>query len=73
MEQRVCSNWREFSYELEITKARTKQKNKRTEIERFDWFFERIQTRVAFGWLSQRSGEKTSCPRTFEKSIDTSL
>ena len=31
--------------------------NKRTEIERFDWFIERIQTRVAFGWLSERSGE----------------
>ena len=26
--------------------------NKRTEIERLDWFIERIQTRVAFGWLS---------------------
>ena len=39
--------------------------NKRTEIGRFDWFIERIQTRVAFGWLSERSGEKTSCPRTF--------
>ena len=25
--------------------------NKRTEIERFDWFIERIQTRVAFGGL----------------------
>ena len=37
--------------------------NKRTEIERFDWFIERIQTRVAFGWLSERSGEKTSCPK----------
>ena len=32
--------------------------NKRTEIERFHWFIERIQTRVAFGWLSERSGEK---------------
>ena len=32
--------------------------NKRTEIQRFDWFIERIQTRVAFGWLSERSGEK---------------
>ena len=39
--------------------------NKRTEIERFDWFIERIQTRVAFGWLSERSGEKTSRRRTF--------
>ena len=47
--------------------------NKRTEIERFDWFIERTQTRVAFGWLSKRSGEKTSSPRTFYKSIDTSL
>ena len=36
--------------------------NKRTEIERFDWFIERIHTRVAFGWLSERSGDKTSCP-----------
>ena len=37
--------------------------NKQTEIERFDWFIEWIQMRMAFGWLS--SGEKTSCPRTF--------
>ena len=36
--------------------------SKRTEIERFDWFIERIQTRVAFGWLSERLGETTSCP-----------
>ena len=34
--------------------------NKRTEIERFDWFIE-------------RSGEKTSCPRTFKKSIEINL
>ena len=39
--------------------------NKRTDLKRFDWFIERIKTRVAFGWLSERSGEKTSCPRTF--------
>ena len=39
--------------------------NKRTEIQRFDWFIERVQTRVAFSWLSERSGEKTSCQRTF--------
>ena len=40
--------------------------NKRTEIERFDWFIERKQMRVAFGWLSERSaGEKILCPRTF--------
>ena len=34
------------------------ENNKRREIKRFDWFIERIQTRVAFGWLSERSGEK---------------
>ena len=42
-------------------------------IEQSDWFIERIQTRVAFDWISERSGEKTSCPRTFQKSNDTSL
>ena len=47
--------------------------NKRTEIERFHRFIERIQMRVAFGWLRERSGEKTSCPRTSKKSTDTSL
>ena len=46
-------------------KSRQQNRNKRAEIKRFDWFIERIQTRVAFGWLSERSGEKTSCPRTF--------
>ena len=53
-----------FSYDLEIETPENRN-NKRTKIERFDWFIERIQTRVAFGWLSERSGEKTSCPRTF--------
>ena len=33
--------------------------NEQTEIERFDWFVERIQTLVAFGWLSECSREKT--------------
>ena len=33
--------------------------------QRFDWFIERIQTRVAFGWLSEHSGKKTSCPKNF--------
>ena len=41
-----------------------KQQTNGIEIERFDWFMERIQTRVAFGWLRERSGEKTSCRRT---------
>ena len=54
-----------FQYDLEMKTREQNRNNKRTEIERFDWFIERIQTRVAFGWLSERSGEKTSCPRTF--------
>ena len=32
------------------------------EIERFDWFIEWTQTRVAFGWLGEHSGEKTFKP-----------
>ena len=50
-----------FSYDLEMKRDEQKRNNKRTEIERFDWFVERIKTRVAFVWLSERSGEKTSC------------
>ena len=34
-----------FSYDLD------KKRANKTEIERFDWFIERIQTRVAFGGL----------------------
>ena len=53
--------------------ARTKQKQQ-TNGNRAIWLvFQRIQTLVGFGWLSERSAEKTSCLRTFLKSIDTSL
>ena len=62
-----------FSYELEMKMREQNRNNKRTEIERFHWFVERIQTRVAYGWLSERSSENISCPRTFQKSIDTSI
>ena len=55
----------QFSYDLEMKTREQNRNNKRTEIERFDWFIEWIQTRAAFGWLSERSGEKTSRPRTF--------
>ena len=54
-----------FSYDLETKTRQQNRNNKRAEIGQFDWFIERIQTRVAFGWLSERSGEKTSRPRTF--------
>ena len=58
-------NVERFSYDLETKTRKQNINNKRTERERFDWFIERIQTRVAFDWLSEPSGEKTSCPRTF--------
>ena len=54
-----------FSYVLEVKTREQNKHNKRTEIARFDWFIEQIQTRVAFGWLSERSREKTSRSRTF--------
>ena len=55
----------QFSYDLEMKTCEQNRNNKRTEIERFDWFIEWIQTHAAFGWLSECSGEKTSRPRTF--------
>ena len=60
-----------FSYDFEMKTREQNRNNERTEIERFDWFIERIQTRVVFGWLSECAGKKktkTSC-----QSIDTSL
>ena len=40
-------------------KTREQNRNSnQTEIERFDWFIERIQTRLACDWLSERSGTK---------------
>ena len=43
-----------FSYDLETKRREQNRNNKRTEIGRFDWFIERIQTRVSFVWLSER-------------------
>ena len=48
-----------FSYDLEIKTREQNRNNKRMEIQRFNWFIKRIQTPVYFGWLSERSGEKT--------------
>ena len=50
---------------LKWKRADQNRNNERTEIERFDWFIKRIQTRVAFGWLSERSGEKKFMPENF--------
>ena len=60
-----CHIIERFSFDLEMKTREQNRNDKREEIQRFDWFIERIQTRVAFDWLSQPSGEKTSCPRTF--------
>ena len=49
-----------FSYDLEMKRREQNGNNKRTEIERLGWFIERIHTRVAFSWLSESSGEKSS-------------
>ena len=38
-----------FSYDLEMESRKENRNNKRTEIERFHWFSERIQTRVTAG------------------------
>ena len=54
-----------FSSDLEMKTREQNRNNKRTEIERFDWFIERIQTHLGFGWLSERSGKQTSCPKNF--------
>ena len=59
------SSLERFSYDLEIKTREQNRNNKRTEIKQFIWFIEQIQTCLAFGWLRKRSGEKTSCPRTF--------
>ena len=50
-----------FSYDLEMKRTSKTETTRRTEIERFDWFIER----VAFGWLSKRSGKRNSCSTTF--------
>ena len=58
--KRLGKRLQRFSYNLEMKTREQDRNNKRTKIERFDWFVERIQTRLAFRWLSERSDEKTS-------------
>ena len=47
-----------FSLDLEMKTHKQNRNKKQTKMEQFDWFIERIQTFVAFGWLSESSGEK---------------
>ena len=51
-----------FLFDFEMKTREQNRKNKRKEIEWFDWFIDRIQTRVAFDWLSELSGEKNFMP-----------
>ena len=62
-----------ISYDLKMKTREQNRNNKRTEIERFDWFIEWVQTYVAFGWLSDALVKKLHARRTFYKSIETSL
>ena len=55
---KACLILERFSYDLELKTREQNRNNKQTEIERFDWFIERLQARVAFGWLSEFWGEK---------------
>ena len=57
---KACLILERFSYDLEMKTREQNRNNKQTEIERFDWSIERIHTRVGFGWLSEREGEKTN-------------
>ena len=62
---KACLILERFSYDLEMKTREQNRNNKQTEIERFDWFIERLQTRVAFGWLSECWGEKNFMPEKF--------
>ena len=54
-----------FSHDIEMKTREQNRNNKWTLKEWFEWFIELTQAHVAFGWLSEHSGEKTSCPRSF--------
>ena len=56
-----------LSKDLEMKTREQNRNNEQTEIERFEWFIERIQTPVFFGWLGERSGEKNFTPETLSR------
>ena len=58
-----------FSYDLEMKHAnKTENTNERKQR---DFIVERIQTRVAFGWLSKRSAEKKFMPEELSRNQST--
>ena len=67
MESALKLDIERFSYDLEMKTREQNRKNKRMEIERFGWCIERIQTHLAFGWLSERSGKQTSMPEELSR------
>ena len=54
-----------FSNDLKMKTRGQNRRNKRTEIQRFHLVYRTDTNAHGFGWLSERSGEKTSSLRTF--------
>ena len=46
--RRTAKDLERFSCDLEMKTREQNRNNKGTEMERFDWFIERLQTRVSF-------------------------
>ena len=60
MKGKQCNLFKQFSYDLEMKTREQNRNNKR--VETAIWL---VQTRVAFGWLSEHSGEKNFIPKNF--------
>ena len=60
MKGKQCNLLEQFSYDLEMKTREQNRNNKR--VETAIWL---VQTRVAFGWLSEHSGEKNFIPKNF--------
>ena len=54
-----------FSCDLEMKTRKQNRNNERTEIERFDWFIQRIQTRVDFWLVKGTLGWENFMPENF--------
>ena len=56
-----------ISYDLEMKTREQNRKDKRTEIEGFDWFIERIQTHLAFALVKRTLGCKKFMPEELSR------